>query len=212
MESARPHIGTFDDGEVGDDETPGEAMWRYARRRPARGGYHAFAPVRPGDRGRDFGDHDELGASLRIFDKRLAHLQGIVARLRQRLQRRLWRSGIAPGSSYRGRHIDPARLSRVVTDPCHRRPSCMRGSDLRDTVVTLWTFRLDARLDQVATTCADISHARSSAAASRSSSQAPRPAPGRACSRARRGRRGQAGKSGRLNDLRHIITRSGRST
>src|ERR1700684_2680897 len=93
MESAQASTSdTFDDGELGTDETPGEPT------RPNRGGaneprgpeYHAFAPKFDEEiAAEDLCDHDELERLRSYLDKQLAHLQGIVARLANRLQPRL---------------------------------------------------------------------------------------------------------------------------
>src|SRR5262249_58425004 len=73
------------------------------------------------------------------LDKELSQLQGVVARLANRLQRRLmaqqnraWEFDLEEGL------LDPARLSRVIIDPLHPL-SFKREKDtkFRDTVVTL---------------------------------------------------------------------------
>jgi len=165
MEAAQASASdTLDDGELGDDETPGEAT------RPNRGGaneprgpeYHAFAPKFDEIiAAEDLCDHDELERLRSYLDKQLAHLQGIVARLANRLQRRLmaqqnraWEFDLEEGI------LDPARLSRVVTDPYHPL-SFMREKDatFRDTVVTLLldnSGSMRGRPITVAATCADI--------------------------------------------------------
>jgi cobaltochelatase CobT len=165
MESAQASTSdTFDDGELGDDETPGEAT------RPNRSGaneprgpeYHAFAPkFDEVIAAEDLCDHDELERLRSYLDKQLAHLQGIVARLANRLQRRLmaqqnraWEFDLEEGI------LDPARLSRVVTDPYHPL-SFMREKEatFRDTVVTLLldnSGSMRGRPITVAATCADI--------------------------------------------------------
>jgi cobaltochelatase CobT len=165
MEAAQASTSdTFDDGELGDDETPGEAT------RPNRGGtneprgpeYHAFAPkFDEVVNAEDLCDHDELERLRSYLDKQLAHLQGIVARLANRLQRRLmaqqnraWEFDLEEGI------LDPARLSRVVTDPYHPL-SFMREKEatFRDTVVTLLldnSGSMRGRPITVAATCADI--------------------------------------------------------
>jgi cobaltochelatase CobT len=95
------------------------------------------------------------------LDKQLAHLQGIVARLANRLQRRLmaqqnraWEFDLEEGI------LDPARLSRVVVDPYHPL-SFMHEKEatFRDTVVTLLldnSGSMRGRPITVAATCADI--------------------------------------------------------
>src|SRR6266478_4955050 len=124
MESAQASTSdTFDDGELGDDETPGEATRPNSRgaNEPRGPEYHAFAPkFDEVIAAEDLCDHDELERLRSYLDKQLAHLQGIVARLANRLQRRLmaqqnraWEFDLEEGI------LDPARLSRVVTDPYH---------------------------------------------------------------------------------------------
>ncbi len=109
----------------------------------------------------DLCDHDELERLRSYLDKQLAHLQGIVARLANRLQRRLmaqqnraWEFDLEEGI------LDPARLSRVVTDPYHPL-SFMHEKEatFRDTVVTLLldnSGSMRGRPITVAATCADI--------------------------------------------------------
>src|ERR1700737_4167326 len=117
MESAQASTSdTFDDGELGDDETPGEATRPNSRsaNEPRGPEYHAFAPkFDEVIAAEDLCDHDELERLRSYLDKQLAHLQGIVARLANRLQRRLmaqqnraWEFDLEEGV------LDPARLSR----------------------------------------------------------------------------------------------------
>jgi cobaltochelatase CobT len=88
-------------------------------------------------------------------------LQGVVARLANRLQRlllaqqnRAWEFDLEEGL------LDPARLSRVVVDPMH--PLSFKrekDTDFRDTVVTLLldnSGSMRGRPITVAATCADI--------------------------------------------------------
>ncbi|MFK4643348.1 cobaltochelatase CobT subunit [Bradyrhizobium ottawaense] len=93
MESAQASTSdTFDDGELGDDETPGEATRpnSHGKNEPRGPEYHAFAPKFDEIiAAEDLCDHDELERLRAYLDKQLAHLQGIVARLANRLQRRL---------------------------------------------------------------------------------------------------------------------------
>src|SRR6266568_4412861 len=124
--------------------------------------YHAFAPkFDEVVAAEDLCDHDELERLRSYLDKQLAHLQGIVARLANRLQRRLmaqqnraWEFDLEEGI------LDPARLSRVVTDPYHPL-SFMHEKEatFRDTVVTLLldnSGSMRGRPITVAATCADI--------------------------------------------------------
>ncbi|MGX9390390.1 cobaltochelatase subunit CobT [Nitrobacteraceae bacterium UC4446_H13] len=165
MESAQASASdSFDDEELGDDETPGEATRPQGRggNEPRGPEYHAFAPkFDEVVAAEDLCDHDELERLRSYLDKQLAHLQGIVARLANRLQRRLmaqqnraWEFDLEEGI------LDPARLSRVVTDP-YQPLSFMREKDatFRDTVVTLLldnSGSMRGRPITVAATCADI--------------------------------------------------------
>jgi cobaltochelatase CobT len=165
MESAQASTSdTLDDGDLGDDETPGEATRPNSRglNEPRGPEYHAFAPkFDEVVNAEDLCDHDELERLRSYLDKQLAHLQGIVARLANRLQRRLmaqqnraWEFDLEEGI------LDPARLSRVVTDPYHPL-SFMHEKEatFRDTVVTLLldnSGSMRGRPITVAATCADI--------------------------------------------------------
>ncbi len=155
---------TFEDSEMGEDETPGDTT-----RPPMRGGneprgpeYHAFAPKFDEEvNAEDLCDPEELERLRAYLDKQLAHLQGVVARLANRLQRKLmaqqnraWDFDLEEGI------LDPARLSRVVTDPMHPL-SFMHEKEatFRDTVVTLLldnSGSMRGRPITVAATCADI--------------------------------------------------------
>jgi cobaltochelatase CobT len=84
-------------------------------------------------------DSDELGRLRHLLDQQLAHLQSVIARLANRLQRRLlakqtraWEFDLEEGI------LDAARLSRVVTNPVL--PLSYKQeqeTSFRDTVVTL---------------------------------------------------------------------------
>ena len=84
-------------------------------------------------------DADELGRLRHLLDQQLQHLQSVVARLANRLQRRLlakqtraWEFDLEEGI------LDAARLARVVANPvlplAYKRE---RETDFRDTVVSL---------------------------------------------------------------------------
>jgi cobaltochelatase CobT len=109
----------------------------------------------------DLCDAEELARLRSYLDKQLAHLQGVVGRLANRLQRRLlaqqsraWDFDLEEGQ------LDPARLVRVVTDPFQ--PLSFKqekDTDFRDTVVTLLldnSGSMRGRPITVAATCADI--------------------------------------------------------
>ena len=106
-------------------------------------------------------DQQELDRLRGFLDKQLAHLQGAVSRLANRLQRRLmaqqnrsWQFDLEEGV------LDTARLTRVVIDPMH--PLSFKrekDTDFRDTVVTLLidnSGSMRGRPITVAATCADI--------------------------------------------------------
>jgi cobaltochelatase CobT len=109
----------------------------------------------------DLCDADELTRLRAYLDKQLAHLQGVVGRLANRLQRRLlaqqnraWEFDLEEGM------LDPARLPRVVVDP-FQPLSFKHEKDMnfRDTVVTLLldnSGSMRGRPITVAATCADI--------------------------------------------------------
>jgi cobaltochelatase CobT len=162
----------------------------------------------------DLCDPDELTRLRAYLDKQLGHLQGVVARLANRLQRRLmaqqnraWEFDLEEGA------LDPARLPRIVLDP-FQPLSFKREKDtnFRDTVVTLLldnSGSMRGRPITVAATCADIlartlercgvkveilgftTRAWKGGQARESWLQAGKPA-----------------NPGRLNDLRHIVYKS----
>ena len=109
----------------------------------------------------DLCDADELTRLRAYLDKQLAHLQGVVGRLANRLQRRLmaqqnraWEFDLEEGM------LDPARLPRIVMDPFQ--PLSFKhekDTNFRDTVVTLLldnSGSMRGRPITVAATCADI--------------------------------------------------------
>ncbi len=104
---------------------------------------------------------EELERLRAFLDKQLASLHGAVARLANRLQRRLlaqqnraWDFDLEEGI------LDPARLSRVITDPLSPLSFKQeRETAFRDTVVTLLldnSGSMRGRPITVAATCADI--------------------------------------------------------
>jgi cobaltochelatase CobT len=109
----------------------------------------------------DLCEPEELARLRSYLDKQLTNLQGVVGRLANRLQRRLlaqqaraWDFDLEEGV------LDPARLSRVVTDPMQPLSFMReRDTDFRDTVVTLLldnSGSMRGRPITVAATCADI--------------------------------------------------------
>jgi len=119
---------------------------------------HKFDEV---TRPEDVCDGAELERLRALLDKQLANLAGVVARLANRLQRRLmaqqnrsWDFDIEEGI------LDTARITRVVTDPLAPLAFKMeRDTDFRDTVVTLLidnSGSMRGRPITVAAACADI--------------------------------------------------------
>ena len=109
----------------------------------------------------DLCDAEELTRLRNYLDKQLSSLQGVVARLANRLQRRLmaqqnrsWDFDLEEGV------LDAARLMRVVIDPMH--PLSFKeeqDTEFRDTVVSLLldnSGSMRGRPITVAATCADI--------------------------------------------------------
>src|SRR6188768_2424559 len=130
-----------DDTDMGDAETPGEPQRpRHFGNEPRGPDYRAFtAKFDETVAAEDLCEAEELDRLRGYLDKQLSHLQGVVARLANRLQRRLmaqqnrsWEFDLEEGI------LDAARLSRVVIDPMHPLSFKMeREMDFRDTVVTL---------------------------------------------------------------------------
>ena len=152
------------DSDMGDAETPGEP-WRprpHGRNEPRGPDYRPFTGKFDEIVGaEELCEPEELDRLRGYLDKQLSHLQGVVARLANRLQRRLmaqqnraWEFDLDEGL------LDPARLSRVIVDPLHPL-SFKREKDttFRDTVVTLLldnSGSMRGRPITVAATCADI--------------------------------------------------------
>jgi cobaltochelatase CobT len=84
-------------------------------------------------------DADELARLRHQLDQQLSHLQGVVGRLANRLQRRLmakqtraWEFDLEEGM------LDAGRLARIVANPLHSLSFKQeKDTDFRDTVVTL---------------------------------------------------------------------------
>ncbi len=163
----------------------------------------------------DLCEAEELDRLRGYLDKQLSHLQGVVARLANRLQRRLmaqqnraWEFDLEEGM------LDPARLSRVIIDPMHplsfkhekdTHVSATRSSRCCSTIPA----RCAAARSRWPPPAPTFWRARSNAAASRSRFLG-------FTTRAWKGGQsreqwlaaGKPGNPGRLNDLRHIIYKS----
>ena len=149
------------------DDEPGESM-EAARPNwtPPQGGeaqpYKVFTTAHDEIiQASDLCDPDELGRLRRTLDQHLKGLEAAVGRLANRLQRRLlaqqqraWSFDMEEGV------LDPARLTRVVTDPTS--PLSFKQEqdmEFRDTVVTLLldnSGSMRGRPILVAAACADI--------------------------------------------------------
>ena len=152
-----------DDAEMGDSETAAEP-WRPRNQRnePRGPDYKPFTAKFDETVGaEELCEPEELDRLRGYLDKQLSHLQGVVARLANRLQRlllaqqnRAWEFDLEEGL------LDPARLPRIIVDPMH--PLSFKrekDTDFRDTVVTLLldnSGSMRGRPITVAATCADI--------------------------------------------------------
>jgi cobaltochelatase CobT len=152
-----------DDAEMGDSETAAEP-WRPRNQRnePRGPDYKPYTGKFDEVVGaEDLCEPEELERLRGYLDKQLSHLQGVVSRLANRLQRlllaqqnRSWEFDLEEGV------LDPSRLPRVIVDPMH--PLSFKrekDTDFRDTVVTLLldnSGSMRGRPITVAATCADI--------------------------------------------------------
>src|SRR6185312_9463906 len=111
------------EGDAEDAEEPGEPWHpRHPLSNEPRGpDYRAFTNRFDETIGaEELCDPEELARLRSYLDKQLSNLQGVVARLANRLQRRLmaqqnrsWEFDLEEGM------LDPARLSRIIVDPLH---------------------------------------------------------------------------------------------
>src|SRR3954468_656621 len=153
-----------DDTEMGDAEPPGEPQRprQFGANEPRGPDYRAFTAKFDETVGaEDLCEPEELDRLRGYLAKQLSNLQGVVARLANRLQRRLmaqqnrsWEFDLEEGM------LDPARLSRVVVDKLHPLSfKAEKDMQFRDTVVTLLldnSGSMRGRPITVAATCADI--------------------------------------------------------
>jgi cobaltochelatase CobT len=156
MEGELAEAGDDESGEEQAAEVEGEMMQGSGEEEPGRPGrppefddrlnvsrqdlYHAFTTefdeVVEADQ---LCDADELARLRQLLDQQLAHLHGVIARLANRLQRRLmakqtraWDFNLEEGM------LDTARLARVVVNPLHSLSYKQeKETDFRDTVVSL---------------------------------------------------------------------------
>ena len=159
-----PTADMADDTDMGDAETPGEPQRprHFGANVPRGPDYRAFtAKFDETVAAEDLCEAEELDRLRGYLDKQLSNLQGVVARLANRLQRRLmaqqnrsWEFDLEEGQ------LDPARLSRIIVDPLHPLSfKAEKDTEFRDTVVTLLldnSGSMRGRPITVAATCADI--------------------------------------------------------
>ncbi len=154
------------DSEVeGDEEFESREPWRpnfSVLDNPEAFGYKVFSRAHDEETAAEaLSTPDELERLRSFLDKELRALSGAVARLANRLQRRLlaqqnraWDFDLEEGA------LDAARLPRIIIDPLH--PLSFkreRETDFRDTVVTLLldnSGSMRGRPIMVAACCADI--------------------------------------------------------
>jgi cobaltochelatase CobT len=159
-----PTADMADDAEMGDSETPGEPQRprQFGQNEPRGPDYRAFTMrFDETTAAEDLCEPEELDRLRGYLDKQLSHLQGVVARLANRLQRRLmaqqnrsWEFDLEEGL------LDPVRLPRIIMDPLHALSfKAEKDMQFRDTVVTLLldnSGSMRGRPITVAATCADI--------------------------------------------------------
>ncbi len=159
-----PSADMADDTDMGDAETPGEPQRprHFGQNEPRGPDYRPFTTkFDEMVAAEELCEPEELDRLRGYLDKQLSHLQGVVARLANRLQRRLmaqqnrsWEFDLEEGQ------LDPARLSRIIVDPLHPLSfKAEKDMQFRDTVVTLLldnSGSMRGRPITVAATCADI--------------------------------------------------------
>src|SRR6185312_2911263 len=159
-----PTADMADDTELGDAESPGEPQRprHFGANEPRGPDYRAYTmKFDETIAAEDLCEAEELDRLRGYLDKQLSNLQGVVARLANRLQRRLmaqqnrsWEFDLEEGQ------LDPARLSRIIIDPLHALSfKAEKDTQFRDTVVTLLldnSGSMRGRPITVAATCADI--------------------------------------------------------
>lgn len=161
--------------EEGQDETDDDAATAEGEDRPGgpqqrrekpvaddHQGYRAYSRASDEEiEAEDLCDADELSRLRQQLDQQLQHLQGVVSKLANRLQRRLmaqqtraWEFDLEEGM------LDAGRLARVIVNPMvslsYKRE---RETDFRDTVVTLLidnSGSMRGRPITVAAMCGDI--------------------------------------------------------
>jgi len=155
----------FDVDAEGDEDSDSREPWRpntNVLNDPERFGYKVFNKANDEEIGaEDLSTPDELERLRTFLDKELRNLSSAVARLANKLQRKLlaqqnraWDFDLEEGA------LDPARLPRIIIDPMHALSfKKERDTNFRDTVVTLLldnSGSMRGRPIMVAACCADI--------------------------------------------------------
>jgi len=154
--------GEEEEATEGDEETPAPQPSRDRANLPNQPAYKIFtAKFDEVVRAPDLCPPDELDQLRLLLDKQLENLSRAVARLANKLQRRLmaqqnraWEFDLEEGL------LDTARLTRVVTDPLQALSfKAERDTEFRDTVVTLLidnSGSMRGRPITIAAICGDI--------------------------------------------------------
>jgi cobaltochelatase CobT len=155
----------FDADAEGEDMADTKEPWRpntSVLDDPERFGYKVFSKANDEEiEADDLSTPDELERLRAFLDKELRNLSGAVARLANRLQRKLlaqqnraWDFDLEEGT------LDPARLPRIIVDPLSALSfKRERDTNFKDTVVTLLldnSGSMRGRPIMVAACCADI--------------------------------------------------------
>jgi cobaltochelatase CobT len=209
-------LGSLEMGEESPD-MPGESAYPpdFGRNSPKGDDYRAFTTefdeVIPAE---ELCDLDEMTRLRQSLDQQLVNLQGVTAKLANRLQRRLmarqtrsWEFDLEEG------YLDAARLSRIVTNPTHPLSyKWEKETQFKDTVVSLLidnSGSMRGRPIIVAATSADILARTLERCGVKVEilGFTTRAWKG-GQSRERWLSRGKTPNAGRLNDLRHIVYKS----
>jgi cobaltochelatase CobT len=165
MDARQMDVDEQPDDQEGEEESDGEEPWRPQLPFSSLANedfYKVFTPQFDEEiSAEELCDAEELTRLRNYLDKQLSNLQGVVARLANRLQRKLmaqqnrsWDFDLEEGV------LDASRLTRVVIDPMHPLSFKMeQDTEFRDTVVTLLldnSGSMRGRPITVAATCADI--------------------------------------------------------
>jgi cobaltochelatase CobT len=155
----------FDVDAEGDEDADSREPWRpntNVLNDPERFGYKVFTKANDEEvDAEDLSTPDELERLRTFLDKELRNLSSVVARLANKLQRKLmaqqnraWDFDLEEGM------LDVARLPRIIIDPMHPLSfKVERDTNFRDTVVTLLldnSGSMRGRPIMVAACCADI--------------------------------------------------------